>query len=813
MTRIEETSVKRANLQQQLKDARLTLEATEKSSAAAEKDLEQCHRQIAEEKARQVRKAALKTEHEGMLIRAAEGSAGLESANQKVRSCQETLQSRERIRADVENLEKLRKEEAVLRRMQTELQTLTLDRTRLEAELATARLKVEARQQHWLTVVTELKRQITDGEAALAGSPKARQALQELTDLRKKDQELIALKNQKEEIAKQKHDLDLAFNSRRSDFQIKIETRQSKRRELQSLLDRRTELELAFRDADQHLDKFQALNEEMENVKRAGIDAQQTEERLKERIEDLGQRRQQVGSQTGQLTAHDTPDCPLCGSELDENHRSDVLDRLGRETGELDREHKAVSRNLSETKCRREAFRGAYQKLRNQVHTLGDAPRNFAQAEAELTQASKVEEDMTRLVGDIQDLENQARDFEASSDMAIELRQLRERTEQLGVETLRHDAVRAQIETLAPAELESARLDEIQIQTDATRAQAPEADLKFTAATEWLEAERYAPEAQEHLAELNKKAEALGYDETEHETMLSQIEQLAISEKEFSALQDAERDLAVARTKRDAADARLREMGAGIRKTEEELVSFQDVDEKRELFAEEKDRLSALLIKHRTSRDIALRQVASLERDEEICLQLEARREDTATELAHYEKDATLYRELVKAFGRDGIQALMIDQAIPELQDEANRILSRLTANGTQVTLESLGELKGGGAKETLDIRISDELGERRYELYSGGEAFRVDFAIRIALSKLLARRSGTPLQTLVIDEGFGTQDEEGLTHLIDAIQTISDEFEKVLVITHIDAIKNAFPVQIEVVKHADSGSTFRVVS
>ena len=138
--------------------------------------------------------------------------------------------------------------------------------------------------------------------------------------------------------------------------------------------------------------------------------------------------------------------------------------------------------------------------------------------------------------------------------------------------------------------------------------------------------------------------------------------------------------------------------------------------------------------------------------------------------------------------------------------------LSRLTSNNTQVTLESLGELKTGGTKETLDIRISDEIGERRYELYSGGETFRVDFAIRIALSKLLARRSGTPLQTLVIDEGFGTQDEEGLARLVEAIQTISDEFEKILVITHVEAIKNAFPVRIEVVKHADSGSSFTIV-
>ena len=59
---------------------------------------------------------------------------------------------------------------------------------------------------------------------------------------------------------------------------------------------------------------------------------------------------------------------------------------------------------------------------------------------------------------------------------------------------------------------------------------------------------------------------------------------------------------------------------------------------------------------------------------------------------------------------------------------------------------------------ETLDIVVTDEGDTRPYELFSGGEAFRVDFAIRIAISKLLTRRAGTRLQFLVIDEGFGSQ-------------------------------------------------------
>ncbi|MCL0074123.1 SMC family ATPase, partial [Dehalococcoidia bacterium] len=111
---------------------------------------------------------------------------------------------------------------------------------------------------------------------------------------------------------------------------------------------------------------------------------------------------------------------------------------------------------------------------------------------------------------------------------------------------------------------------------------------------------------------------------------------------------------------------------------------------------------------------------------------------------------------------------------------------------------------------ETLDINIWDELGTRSYEMYSGGESFRIDLALRIALSRLLARRAGAPLPTLIIDEGFGTQDASGRGKLVEAINSIQDDFERIIVITHIDELKDAFPVRIEVTK-TNEGSTIAV--
>jgi exonuclease SbcC len=144
------------------------------------------------------------------------------------------------------------------------------------------------------------------------------------------------------------------------------------------------------------------------------------------------------------------------------------------------------------------------------------------------------------------------------------------------------------------------------------------------------------------------------------------------------------------------------------------------------------------------------------------------------------------------------------------LERTANDLLARMTDGRMHVRIHTQREIKTGELREALDIVISDELGSRPYEMYSGGEAFRINFAIRIALSRLLARRAGAQLRALFIDEGFGTQDARGREHLIAAINSIQDDFDRILVITHIDELKDAFPARIEVTK-TPLGSEFRL--
>lgn len=193
---------------------------------------------------------------------------------------------------------------------------------------------------------------------------------------------------------------------------------------------------------------------------------------------------------------------------------------------------------------------------------------------------------------------------------------------------------------------------------------------------------------------------------------------------------------------------------------------------------------------------------------------LRARRQALMAEREEKLRLVARHKTLERAFGKDGVPALLIEQALPQIEMRANDLLDRLSGGRMSIrfaTQAAYKDKKREDLKETLDILISDGSGLRDYEMYSGGERFRVDFAIRLALAEVLAQRKGARLQTLVIDEGFGSQDVQGRQRLVEAINLVKDDFAKILVITHLDELQDAFPHRIEVEK-TERGSQVRVV-
>jgi len=355
------------------------------------------------------------------------------------------------------------------------------------------------------------------------------------------------------------------------------------------------------------------------------------------------------------------------------------------------------------------------------------------------------------------------------------------------------------------------RLEQVQLALLAWETQAAPRLLELT---QLLDTESFAEEARSRLTAVDVELKATGYDAAAHDQTRQDEVNLRRVESDLRALERAQatsqtldREIAELQTQiaslledESHQQSAYETAAAALAASQAQAPDLHQSESRLFDLAEQENRL-------RLEVGAAQQKVSVLD-DLKVrrgLLQLE--RDDLALE-------STKLRKLEKAFGKDGVPALLIEQALPEIEARANTILDRMTGGAMSVRFDTQAEYKDKRReekKETLDIKISDSNGTRDYELFSGGEAFRVNFAIRMALSEVLAQRAGARLQMLVIDEGFGSQDALGRQRLIEAINLVKDDFAKILVITHIDELKDVFPTRIEVEKTPE-GSILRVM-
>jgi exonuclease SbcC len=325
-----------------------------------------------------------------------------------------------------------------------------------------------------------------------------------------------------------------------------------------------------------------------------------------------------------------------------------------------------------------------------------------------------------------------------------------------------------------------------------------------------LASKDFAATEQEALARVEQETARLDYGSEQHEQVRRRLTELEQYENPKRKLEEADRLLTQEReSARKAEEASLelkQRLEADHQKNQGLNKALEALPQLTADLTQAETEHQQLSTRQKQAQELLWQVKAKLEH----CVELEAKQKEKGKLLGEASKEEKLYRELAQAFGKKGVQALLIEMALPEIETEANKLLARMTDNRMHVKIETQRETKKGDTVETLDIKIADELGTRSYEMFSGGEAFRINFAIRIALSKLLARRAGAPLPTLIIDEGFGTQDVVGIEKVKEAINSIQDDFEKILVITHMEEMRDAFPNRIDVIKTAE-GSTIEV--
>ena len=669
-----------------------------------------------------------------------------------------------------------------LRAIRTEAEVIELRLREIEAELA-RRPEYEVELQVAQAAVAELSAALQEAQAAYQQIETAR------TELRHTETQIAELI---ERIARAERELRVLSDERT--------VRQERLAEYESLLAQADEIETGYaayrRALEQERELGAKLRQSVElNERRVALEARLSEARHRIETE-----REVIAQRIAELETR-LPDEPLLAEYEEIQAQLAHLAQLSesREAARVDLAR--IAEEQAELRAHNEALRVEMDALKEKITLLERAGAECPLCEQPLTDSHRL-----RLFDQFQ-TEGRTRGdaYRANCAMAKELA---ERAQALKGQIVEGDQILRDLPTL---QRRWAALAERLDQGRQAAEMLDDVRGKMAEVEQRLATEDYAPQVRTELVQVLEQATELGYDAAAHEAA-----RRVVAEGQVFAERQAQ--LSAAQTGVEEERAALERLENARRRWQKQIEAEQarraELEQKAEELREclkSAPAVEAELQRVRGEEAAARQRLGAAQQRLEACKALERQQADKLKRRGELAAKQSIYDELRTVFGVRGVPAMIIEAAVPEIEVEANRLLARMTAGRMHVRFDTQRETLAGEVRETLEIKIADELGTREYSLYSGGEAFRVNFAIRIALSKLLARRAGAQLQTLVIDEGFGTQDARGRERLVEAINAIQDDFARVLVITHIDELRDAFPARVEVTKTPE-GSVVEVV-
>lgn len=750
----------------------------------------------------------------------------LAEQHEQVRRYQEVVAQGPRITADYE----------AYQRILTELE-LMAERQRQAYELK------EVWQSHRASVhaaQTELAAQLSYAETKLrgladqAGTLAEREAIArtlraeaagyedlqaEIERLRSSEEQLVEQQRQADRLLLEQSKLERVVEQARSEIESVLGALEQTVERCAPQVARLPQLELELGELNDRLGLLASQMKQAMEVRAAASARERSEARAREQITLITKQGKEIGEKL-KLVQAGNGTCPVCRSDLGEAGQQSVEEMYSGEQARLRSE-------LRQARAEAERLAGEIATLHEQAEQLESAAqsrptleRRYATLLAQREQATSAQAELATAqaqagtFGEQLERRNYARDAQKQlATVHKDLTALGEAgTRQSRLTQVRRSIKEAQGRLKSAADI-ARRLAEAETQVRLCKEADERLPLVLAEADELrarLATEDFAHEARAARDEIRRQIDALGYTTAAHDAVKEEAQRLRPVEQQMRALERALQELEP-KQQQLANNQELRDLRAAhIAGLDRELGALDQ-----QLSGHQRIRLALhdaeqTLRSKRSTLDFAQRELGTAEADLRHCDEMIAQLEKFRVEAAVAAEQRSLYSDLVDAFGKKGIQAMLIENALPEIEREANQLLGRMTEQQMHVSLETQRDTKKGDPLETLDIRIADGLGTRDYSLYSGGEAFRVNFALRIALSKLLAHRAGASLKTLVIDEGFGTQDGKGRERVVEAINAVSDDFERVLVITHIQELKDLFDTQIEISK-GPQGSVWRI--
>ncbi len=641
-------------------------------------------------------------------------------------------------------------------------------------------------------------------EVAVAKLQERRQQLTELDRMQQYVSPLIQQKNQlKSQIAQEEAKLNAKLEQLHHSAQqlaADIAKVPAKRHELLTV--------------DAQIDELDKKRVYLKRVEEKGTERKEFRSKLQEN-QRLYQRQCQELQQKLEMLATPEAICPLCERELDEHHRDRVVSKTQQQQQEIKEQIWVIREQLSTCERELQLLRQEYKDISQEISGYDSLQQQLGQLEAQLEATEEIYERLQVTQAEQENIELSLKSGNYALELQSEIKQLEQELATLNYDEQTHALLRGEVNNLRWAEIKQAKIEDAKKRQARLDEQKPQLLAEISDLQTKLEKLHLDSPIQQQINRIEREIKALGYNRQTHQNLLNAVRQGQSWLLKHQELQKA-------RQEKPQLENKIQELQQLLQVRQSQKVASQEQLDRslaqRERLGDNRQEIQVLeqqVQQRRQQLDDLISRSGRLQQSLIQIEQLKTQQQDTNQQLAENQKQYRIYQELTQAFGKNGIQALTIENILPQLEAEANHILARLTNNQFHVQFLTQRATKGRSKKktkliDTLDILIADAGGTRPYETYSGGEAFRINFSVRLALAKLLAQRAGTSLQMLIVDEGFGTQDAEGCHRLVGAINAIAADFACILTVTHMPQFKEAFQTRIEVYK-GDRGSSLQV--
>ena len=253
---------------------------------------------------------------------------------------------------------------------------------------------------------------------------------------------------------------------------------------------------------------------------------------------------------------------------------------------------------------------------------------------------------------------------------------------------------------------------------------------------------------------------------------------------------------------------KIKEFEERLRILKPTIESYRSLEDERRMVEEDLRRIERDLGVEKANRDRAEKDLAEIQ-------QAKTEHERIVEQIGQEDRLRAAYEYLEKrVFHKDGIPTAILREIIPEIEREASKILRDLSGGRMDIRFSLGRKTKAGKTTEELIIEAVDQTGSHPVSRYSGGERMRINLALRLGVSEVITKRSGYKgrIETLIIDEGFGPLDEEGRRATVEILQTLRQRFRKIIVISHIDDVREAFESRLLIDKPVGGYSSISIL-